>query len=42
MQSVKVAHILNISFLFVLFTAALEAAMFGNIIVPLTSMYESL
>ena len=34
--------IFNITFLFVLFTALPAAAMFGTVIVPLTSMYASL
>ena len=42
MQSVKVAQFLNITFLFVLFTAAPVTAVFGTVIVSLTSMYESL
>ena len=42
MQSVKGAQFLNITFLFVLFTAAPAAAVFGTIIVTLRGMYESL
>ena len=42
MQSVKEEKFLNITFLFVLFTTALAAAVFRNVIVPLASMYESL
>ena len=42
MQSVKGAQFLNITFLLVLFTAAPAAALFGTVIVPLTSMHASL
>ena len=42
MQTVKGAQFLNITFLFVLFTAAAATAVYGTAIVPLTSMYESL
>ena len=42
MQSVKGAQFLNITFLFVLCTAAAVAAVFGTVIVPLTSMNASL
>ena len=42
MQSVKGARFSNITFLFVLFTAAPAAAVFGTVTVPLTSMYASL
>ena len=41
-QSVKGAQLLSITFLFVLFSAALAAAAFGTVIVPLTSMNASL
>ena len=39
MQSIKEAKFLNITFLYVLFTAAPAAAVFGAVIVPLASMY---
>ena len=42
MQSVERAQFLNINFLFVLFTAAPAAAVFGTVIVPLARMYASL
>ena len=42
MPSVKGAQFLNIIFLFVLFTTAPSAAVFGTVIVPFTSIYESL
>ena len=42
MQTVKGAQFLNITFLFVLFTAAAATAVYGTAIVPLTTMYESL
>ena len=42
MQSVKGAQILNITFLFVLFTAVPAAAVFVTVIVALASMYASL
>ena len=42
MQSVKGARFPSITFLFVLFTAAPAAAVFGTVTVPLTSMYASL
>ena len=42
MQSVKGTQFLNITFLFVLFTAVPTAAVFGTVIVSLTSMYKSL
>ena len=42
MQSVNGAQSLNITFLFVLFTYVPAATMFGTVIVPLTSMHESL
>ena len=40
-QVVNGAQFLNITFLLVLFTAATSAAVFGTVIVPLTSMYAS-
>ena len=42
MQSVNEIHFLNIIFLLVLFTSALAATVFGTVILPLTSMYESI
>ena len=42
MQSVNRAQFLNITFLFVSFTAAPAAAVFGTVMVPWTSMYASL
>ena len=42
MQSVKGAQFLNITFLLVFFTAAPAAALFGTVIVPLTSVHASL
>ena len=42
MPSVNEAQILNITFLLMLFPAALAAAVFATDIVPLASMYTSL
>ena len=42
MQSVIEAQFFNITSLFVLFTVAPVAAVFGTIIFPLASMYKSL
>ena len=42
MQSVKGAQLLNITFLFVFFTSAPAAVVFGTVTAPLTNMYESL
>ena len=42
MQSLKGMQFLNITFLFVSFTAAPAATVFETVIVPLTSMYASL
>ena len=42
MQSVKRAKFLNITILLALFAATPGAAMFGAVLVPLTSIYTSL
>ena len=42
MQLINGGQVLNTTFLLVLFTAAPVVAVFGTIIVPLTSMYASL
>ena len=42
MQSLKGAKLSNITFLLVLFTVAPTVAVFGTVIVPLTSMYALL
>ena len=42
MQPVNGSQFLNTIFLLVLFAAATAAAVFGTVIVPLTSMYEPL
>ena len=42
MQSIKGGKFLNIIFLYVRFTAAPAAAVFGAVIVPLARMYASL
>ena len=42
MQAVNGTKLLNIHFLLVLFTAAPAAAVFGTVIVSLTSMHASL
>ena len=42
MQSVKGAQFLSITYLFGVFTAAPAAAVFGTVMIPLTSMYPSL
>ena len=42
MQLLNGAQFLNTTFVLVLFTAALAAAVFGTVIVPLTRVYASL
>ena len=42
MQSVKRTQFLNITFLFILFPTAPADAVFGSVIVPLTSVYASI
>ena len=42
LQLVNGAHFLNITFLLVLFTAGPAAAVFGTVMVTLTSTYTSL